>query len=96
MGFSLPQISRKTDGNGLNFVDYLKSNFPCIKIIMCTADDLEFQAKGKVEIHNYLQKPFKIQELKVIINNLNDLPRCSKTEKCYRQECSRSLGMLFL
>lgn len=77
------------DGKGIHFIEYLKTNFPCIKIIMCTSENLEFQLKKEIQVYEYVQKPFKIEKFREIIRDILTIPRCSRTERCFSQKCSR-------
>lgn len=75
------------DGKGVDFIKFIIVNYPCVKIIMCTAENLESLINEK-EIYQYIQKPFAIERLTNVIQELIKLPECSKEEKCFNQNCS--------
>lgn len=79
----------KKNKQELPFNEYIVKNYPCIKIMLCTNYSEIMQTKGETGIYVYIEKPFRIEKLKDIIRDLINLPRCTKAEKCFSQECSR-------
>jgi response regulator of citrate/malate metabolism len=52
------------DGKGIDFINYFKSNIPEVKIIVCSADDLEEELKRQaVNVYSVIKKPFLFKEL---------------------------------
>ena len=63
--------NRLPDGFGVDFISYLKKNYPAIKIIMITGIDLEAEdAALEIGADNFLAKPFTKAELHKSIQNL--------------------------
>ncbi len=75
------------DGKGTDFINYLNTNFPCIKIILCTADmDISFNSQ---KVYLIIKKPFMIDEIRDAIRSIFQLPGCAKKEICFSHNCSR-------
>ena len=63
--------NRLPDGFGVDFISFLKKNYPAIKIIMITGIDLEAEdAALEIGADNFLAKPFTKAELHKSIQNL--------------------------
>ena len=72
------------------FVEYLNTNFPCIKILISAEYELIYQIKSENKIiYRIIEKPFRIEDIKVVIDNLTKIARCTKEVKCFTQDCSR-------
>ena len=65
------------DGKGVDFIKFIVVNYPCVKIVMCTAENLELLINEK-EIFQYIQKPFAFEKITNVIQELIKLPGCSK------------------
>jgi two-component system OmpR family response regulator len=63
--------NRLPDGFGLDFLSYLKTNYPEIKIIMISGIDAEAQdAALEMGADSFLSKPFTKNQLQGLIDNL--------------------------
>lgn len=52
------------DGKGIDFINYVVTNCPSVKIIVCSADDLKEELeKRAAKVHLILKKPFMFKEL---------------------------------
>lgn len=76
------------DGKGINFINYFKSSIPDVKIIVCSADDLEEELKRQaVNVYSVIKKPFLFKELQtniaypallsVFVDDYKSFPRIS-------------------
>lgn len=63
------------DGKGIDFINYIANNCPGVKIVVCSADNLEEELKSRAtKVHLILKKPFMFKELLPIVNNMISAP----------------------
>ena len=77
------------DGKGLDFIEFLYENFPCIRIVLFTGDFIDInQRKLKEKILLYAQKPSLCPIFEMIENRMNWLS-CTELYKCFPQSCPK-------
>ncbi len=88
MGFELIIVDRNLeDGDGIEFVKYIRENSPATKILFLTSKgELDQRLEGfKAGADDYLPKPFSKAEFEYRVMSLLSLKRLSEDEK-YRIE----------
>ncbi len=77
------------DGKGLDFIDFLYENFPCIRIVLYTGDYVDINQRnleGKILL--YAPKP-SLNPIFETIENRKNWPSCAELYKCFPQSCPK-------
>lgn len=77
------------DGKGLDFIEFLYENFPCIRIIFYTEDYWDINGRNlKDKIYLYAPKP-SLYPIFEMIENRKNWNSCDKLYKCFPQSCPK-------